>query len=214
MNIWYYLDGAEKKGPFTLDEIKNKIFRGEISPEVRVWRDGMVGWKTISEVESSTLLTSDTVTATPSYSPEYQKATIAPHGYAGFWRRFFAYLVDIIILFVIQIVLYAAELLFPAGVATTLSFLISFMMGWLYFAFFESSSYQATPGKMALEIKVCDLNGNRISFLRATGRHFAKIISTIILYIGFIMIAFTQKKQGLHDIIAECLVIKAPEDDE
>jgi uncharacterized RDD family membrane protein YckC len=72
----------------------------------------------------------------------------------------------------------------------------------------ESSARQATLGKMALGIVVTDLDGNRIGFGRATGRYFAKILSALILLIGFIMAAFTQKKQGLHDIIAGTLVVK------
>jgi uncharacterized RDD family membrane protein YckC len=70
----------------------------------------------------------------------------------------------------------------------------------------ESSSYQATLGKMIFGMKVTDLYGNRISFARATGRHFAKILSGMILGIGFIMVAFTERKQGLHDLLAGTLV--------
>jgi len=72
----------------------------------------------------------------------------------------------------------------------------------------ESSSRQGTLGKMAVGIKVSDMQGNRISFARATGRFFGKIISKIILYIGFIMAGFTEKKQALYDIISDCLVVK------
>lgn len=78
---------------------------------------------------------------------------------------------------------------------------------WLYYAIFESSNKQATAGKMILNLKVTDTAGNKISFGRATGRYFGKILSSLILYIGFIMIAFTEKKQGLHDILAGCLVL-------
>ena len=81
------------------------------------------------------------------------------------------------------------------------------IVGWLYFALMESSVNQATLGKMALGIKVTDLDGNRISFGRATGRYFGKIVSGMILYIGFIMAGFTEKKQALHDIMASCLVV-------
>lgn len=77
---------------------------------------------------------------------------------------------------------------------------------WLYEAFLESSSYQATLGKMIFGMKVTDLYGNRISFARATGRHFAKILSGMILCIGFIMVGLTERKQGLHDMIAGTLV--------
>jgi uncharacterized RDD family membrane protein YckC len=77
---------------------------------------------------------------------------------------------------------------------------------WIYEAAMESSSKQATVGKMALALKVTDLEGRRISFARATGRHFAKIISGMILLIGYIMAGFTERKQALHDMIAGTLV--------
>jgi len=78
---------------------------------------------------------------------------------------------------------------------------------WLYFAGFECSRGQATPGKTLMRIVVTDKEGNRISFARATLRHFAKFISTLIIFIGFIMIGLTKKRQGLHDRIAGCLVL-------
>jgi multisubunit Na+/H+ antiporter MnhC subunit len=73
----------------------------------------------------------------------------------------------------------------------------------------ESALKQATLGKMAMRIKVTDWDGNRISFGKATCRHFGKFISGIILGIGYIMVAFTQKKQGLHDIMSGCLVVNS-----
>lgn len=79
---------------------------------------------------------------------------------------------------------------------------------WLYHALMESSAKQATLGRMALGIRVTDLNGNRIGFGRATGRYFAKILSALILGIGFLMAAFTAKKQALHDIPAGTLVVR------
>lgn len=85
---------------------------------------------------------------------------------------------------------------------------VSFLVGWLYFASLESSARQATLGKSAMGLVVTGTNGNRISFLRATGRYFAKWLSAIILLIGFIMAAFTARKQALHDILASTLVLK------
>ena len=82
------------------------------------------------------------------------------------------------------------------------------MGGWLYYTLMESSRFQGTLGKMAVQIKVTDLDGNRISFGQATGRHFGKFLSAILLGIGFIMVAFTEKKQGLHDVMAGCLVVR------
>jgi uncharacterized RDD family membrane protein YckC len=80
--------------------------------------------------------------------------------------------------------------------------------GWLYFALMESSAKGATLGKMALGLRVTDLSGNRISFGRATGRYFGKIVSGMIFSIGYIMAGFTQQKQALHDIMAGCLVVR------
>jgi len=86
------------------------------------------------------------------------------------------------------------------------TFVLVLFGSWLYEAFMESSSYQATLGKMIFGMKVTDLNGNRISFERATGRHFAKWLSGMILCIGYIMVGFTDRKQGLHDLLAGTLV--------
>lgn len=86
------------------------------------------------------------------------------------------------------------------------------LLWWLYFALMESSSKQATLGKMLLGIIVTDLNNNRISFGKASGRYWGKLISIIILGIGFIMAGTTSKKQALHDKMAGTLVIiKSPE---
>ena len=78
----------------------------------------------------------------------------------------------------------------------------------VYFALLESSERQATFGKMALGLKVTDLNGNRISFGQAVGRNLAKYISLVTLLIGYIMAGFTERKQALHDMIASTLVFK------
>ena len=77
------------------------------------------------------------------------------------------------------------------------------MASWLYWASMESSPWQATLGKKALGIEVTDFAGRRISFARASGRYFGKII-----FIGFILAGFTERKQALHDMIAGCLVVR------
>ena len=135
--------------------------------------------------------------------------------YAGFWLRFVAYLIDYILLSIVSWIFIIPTLITienPSSIGFLFWFIfyfaLSFILPWLYFALMEASTKQATLGKMALGIIVTGEAGNRISFARATGRYFAKIISVWILYIGFIMIAFTKKKQGLHDLIATTLVIK------
>ena len=128
--------------------------------------------------------------------------TPLPHAgsYAGFWVRFVAMIVDAVILAVAGGLISAAA--FGAGLA------LSLFLPWLYEAFMLSSEWQATVGKRAMSMVVTGVNGDRLSFARATGRHFAKWISVLTLCIGFIIAAFTAKKQALHDMIAETVVIK------
>ncbi|TGC06664.1 hypothetical protein CUN85_12740 [Methanolobus halotolerans] len=105
--------------------------------------------------------------------------------------------------------LFAREGFMPAFFSTLFFFItvLYVLIRWLYFAIMESSSYQATFGKQLIGMKVTDLAGNRISFWKATLRHFAKILSSVVFYLGYLMIGFTEKKQGLHDMIAGCLVV-------
>jgi uncharacterized RDD family membrane protein YckC len=125
---------------------------------------------------------------------------VATVSYAGFWARFLAMVIDAIVVSVATGIVSAASF----GVATIA---VVFCGPWLYEAFMLSSEWQATVGKRAMSIVVTGADGGRISFARATGRHFAKWISGLILFIGFIMAAFTEKRQGLHDMIAETLVV-------
>lgn len=142
--------------------------------------------------------------------------------YAGFWIRVLAYIIDTFILMVASGVLGAMfgismlgsgnDLSDPTGGANLLMNLVSIIIGVAYFAGMESSTWQATLGKKALGLVVTDVSGNRITFMRGVGRYFAKILSAIILFIGFIMVAFTERKQGLHDILAGTLVLKGTPD--
>jgi len=126
--------------------------------------------------------------------------------YAGFWLRFLALVIDSLIFMLAGVVL--GFIVGKAG-GSAKSLDIPFLIAsWLYFALMESSHKQATIGKIVLGISVTDLSGHPISFGRATGRYFAKIISGVVLSIGYIMAAFTAKKQALHDIIASTVVIK------
>lgn len=143
--------------------------------------------------------------------------------YAGFWKRFAAVLIDGVILTIVNLFLLIpflgmlglgfldaavnegepSEGLIVAIIGAYFgSLFLIFLSGWLYYALMESSNKQATLG-----IIVTDMNGNRISFGRATGRYFGKILSGLILYIGYMMAGWTEKKQALHDILAGCLVV-------
>jgi uncharacterized RDD family membrane protein YckC len=86
---------------------------------------------------------------------------------------------------------------------------ISVVVQWLYHAYLESGEHQGTWGKQMLGVYVTDLMGNPITFGRASGRFFAKIVTGMIpLGIGYIMAGFTARKQALHDMIASCLVLR------
>jgi uncharacterized RDD family membrane protein YckC len=155
-------------------------------------------------------------------SPYQAVAPIAGVSYGGFWIRVVAAIIDSVI---IRVVVAPVGMIFGGlGMAGMMSgiphrglrllgggitIILVIFGSWLYEAFMESSSYQATLGKMIFGMKVTDLYGNRISFERATGRHFAKWLSTIIMCIGFIMVGFTERKQGLHDLLAGTLVRRA-----
>jgi len=146
--------------------------------------------------------------------------------YAGFWLRFLAYLIDSLVLSVPAVFLVFLMFVGMAGslsqierrnevvpvLGSILFFILFYVLLfaglWLYYAIMESSSWQATLGKKALNLQVTDLDGRRISFGRASGRFFGKLISGMILNIGYIMAGFTEKKQALHDMIAGCLVLR------
>jgi uncharacterized RDD family membrane protein YckC/Tfp pilus assembly major pilin PilA len=124
--------------------------------------------------------------------------------FAGFWRRVAAYLLDNLVVMIPTVI--AVVILESSEVWARLA---PFVIWWAYKAAMESSAMQATFGKKAMGIKVCDLDGQRISFARASGRFFASFISAILICIGFIMAAFTTKRQALHDLIASTLVVNA-----
>jgi uncharacterized RDD family membrane protein YckC len=133
--------------------------------------------------------------------------------YGGFWIRVVAYIIDAIL---ISLVLGVVTSIFGvrymdmddmSQIDPTVN-LLSLAVAWLYFALMESSERGATVGKMAMGLRVVTNDGKRLSFMNATGRYFAKILSAIIFCIGYIMIAFTDRKRGLHDMIASTLVIK------
>lgn len=129
--------------------------------------------------------------------------------YAGDLKRFWAAVIDIIILNVIglPLVFIINNILVSSPLLTyDLSILMQLVLSGLYFSIFESSKYKATIGKRVLHISVVDYYGDRISFSNAVARTLSKLLSSI-LSIGFIIIAFDKKKQGLHDLIARTYVI-------
>jgi uncharacterized RDD family membrane protein YckC len=153
--------------------------------------------------------------------------------FAGFWLRFVAYIIDTVIIYAMQSFIFLpvfgllgisfasraeefenmseAEAIGAIGAMAAVSsaaFLLSAVIALLYWTIMESSKYQATVGKLALGLKVTDMDGKSLDFVKALVRNLCKILSGMIMCIGYIMAGFTEKKQGLHDIIANTLVVK------
>lgn len=136
--------------------------------------------------------------------------------YGGFWRRLTAFLIDYTLIMTLMMILVmglVAFLRMPNQVNEQLIQLSGWInlttvvLFWLYFALWESSPKQATIGKMLMGLKVYGNEGDRISFARATGRHFAKILAILPVFLGLLMIAWMPRKQGLHDLLAKTYVV-------
>ena len=229
---WHYSHDGTQQGPVTEDEIKGMISAGSVKPSDLVWCDGMAGWEPVSSV-AELMPQAPAETAAPSHAAPSQAedshavaaaimsayvedSTLSQAVvYSGFWRRVAASLIDSVILGVVGAILgiVLGVAMVSGGTDDTevvelTGNVVGIFLGWLYYALMESSSKQATIGKMVMGIKVTDLEGNQISFARASGRHFGKIISSLILAIGYLMMLWTEKKQTLHDKMAGCLVVK------
>ena len=244
---WYYVDSQQLQiGPIASPELKRLASTGTIRRDDLVWRNGLKGWIKASDVKGlfPAAVTSESAVPVvgappppppvPTYSEPFDNsepfdmrvndaeltlmvnyADVSP--YAGFWKRFAAILIDLLITQAATLVIFLVfgfamavgganevQILLAGNIAGNI---IGIIIWWLYAACMESSQLQGSLGKLALGIKVTDLNGQRIGFGRATGRHFAAILSGIVFGIGFFMAAFTERKQALHDQIASCLVL-------
>ena len=231
MEVWIGRDG-ERHGPYTEVEVRQWLRSGQVSASDLGWYEGLADWQPLSVLFPEELVMAPA--APPPIAPVRPSptTTAALEDNAGFWKRVAAYFIDSIILYVpsaliekmmggdtAQATLEQAQLsasddaqAMMAALSqyyTTMmpSFLIITAMIWLYFAICESSAWQATVGKLAMRIRVTDMQGQRISFLRAFGRYPAKYLSALIFGVGFLMVGWTQRKQALHDLIANTLVL-------
>ncbi|QAU24156.1 RDD family protein [Dyella sp. M7H15-1] len=231
MEVWIGRQG-ERHGPYQEEQIKEWLRSGQLSRDDLGWYDGLADWQPLSvlfPLEKPTPPPAQDIYAPP---PLQQPQSSAPaFAYAGFWKRALAYFIDAFVLYfpfsLLEIPFHMrtayealAQQISP-GTDPQVAllayrhfyseqwpyFLTTLVMSWLYFAICESSSWQATVGKLALGMRVTDLNGARISLGRALGRYGGKFISGLLLCMGFLMVAFTQRKQGLHDMFANTLVL-------
>jgi uncharacterized RDD family membrane protein YckC len=203
-----------------IDSIKNELSSIETKDLFDIWKkNDRRRWSSEAFEAISSILTDRGVDLNLFEIPDQLDEASNVFAYAGFWKRFAASFVDSFVLGFIQfLVFFFLALSFhtkidfsakqiPLHLNLTIQ-AIGLLIAWLYFAGMESSDRQATYGKSLLRIKVTDLEGNRISFMKATTRFIAKFISQITLLVGYLMAGFTPKKQALHDMMAQCLVIE------
>ena len=222
MNYHVAKNGAQL-GQMSEEEITGRLATGELSAGDLCWTDGMAEWQPLGSKFRSPVFAPPPSAAASINPYAAPSSNVLVDGgkprlgeQPGFWLRFVAHFIDQILMnivgmvlgFVVGIASTSVQSQEMQPVATVLAMVLGMVATWLYYAFMESSSNQATFGKMALGIVVTDLNGNRISFARATGRYFGQIVSAFTLCIGFMMCAWTERKQCLHDMMAGCLVFK------
>jgi uncharacterized RDD family membrane protein YckC len=232
MEIWIGRNG-ERHGPYQESDVRQWLRDGEVSGDDLGWRDGLADWQPLSTLFPEELQRSAGSMPPPmATAPLPSTTTESLENYAGFWKRFLAYIIDAIVLYIPNMLIMNAmgaqaaqtrltdALQAAAGNAGAMleayshyyselgnASLLTTVVAWLYFAFCESSAWQGTLGKLALGIRVTDMQGRRISVPRALGRYPAKFLSAIILFVGFMMAGWTQRKQALHDMICGTLVL-------
>ncbi|MBK6726138.1 MAG: RDD family protein [Xanthomonadales bacterium] len=235
MATWYYGDAQRNRhGPLSPTELAALHARGELQPDTPVWREGLDGWKPWREVMGEVVgAGAPPVPPTPGepvspYAPPraqlHDEGAVVAGGhvvYAGFWKRFAAVILDSFVTgFLTWMLMIPVFLVLGAGfgdfaqlgtgsnvLLTLLYYLFAMGVPLVYMSWMHSSSNQATLGKMAVGIKVTRVDGTRISFLRAFGRYFGYMLSSLLLCIGLIMAAFTERKQALHDLMCDTLVV-------
>lgn len=220
MTQWYYADAGEQLGPVDAATVADLARQGRIAPGTLVWREGWSQWRPLAEAAVELGMASQDAPPPlpPAAAPQPLSGEAAASVvYAGFWRRWAALILDSLILAMplLPIAVLAAlpfGLLADSGnlagvAAQGIYYLLYLLLAPLYYAGMESSPWQATLGKRAVGIKVCDSQGRRLRFAHALGRWVAALLSYLTFYVGFLMAAFTARKQALHDFVAGTLVV-------
>lgn len=231
MEVWIGRTG-ERHGPYQEEQIKEWLRSGQLSPDDLGWYDGLADWRPLS-----LLFPQDKPAPAPNpYGPPplqqpRQASSAAYLDYAGFWQRFGAWVIDLIILMIpsmlvtyafggleaykhlldqIQVGADMAVALRDYAKATEGASVASLALTFLYYMFFEASKLQATPGKLALRLRVTDVRGQRITAGRSAARNIVRLLGAVfglIPVVCYLAITWTQHKQGLHDLWAGTYVL-------
>ncbi len=202
--LWYLQGEAESQGPYKGYAIKEMIESGAVGPASLVAKVGATQWSTVADVP-----------AFAAYVPTRRRAV----RYAGFWIRVLACVIDAVLIYVVIGVLAVIAAVMLGGVgagrppeetATTAGWvfiLISLAITLFYYIYFPSGRWQATPGKRICGIHIIRTSGKRVTRALALGRLLAYYISAVPLYVGFLIVAFTDEKKGLHDMVCDTRVV-------
>src|SRR3989441_11506678 len=207
MKIYITRDG-QRTGPYSLEEVNRQLAAGNLSPIDQAWSEGSPGWKPLLGFPGVIMPGGASSTAMPIGLATPVSA--GPIEYAGFWIRVLASIIDAVIL---GMVLWIIGLLLQrppeeAGGLSAIGPILQMVLGFLYMPVLWSSPMQATIGQKICGLRVIRPGGNAISFERGIARVLAMILSGMPLFIGYLMVAFTERKQGLHDILAGTYVVK------
>jgi uncharacterized RDD family membrane protein YckC len=203
----YVRKDEERIGPFSLEEVNHRLAAGTLNPSDEAWFEGSPGWRALLSITGVIMPGGASSTAAPiSIATPF---TAGSTSYAGFWIRTLAYIIDSLILVVVSEIILLPLKAFPGDNALTFGALIPLLICFTYMPAFWSSSMQATIGQMICGLKVVNaITGGKISLPRALGRWLALLLAMALLFVGVIMVAFTERKRGLHDILAGTYVIK------
>lgn len=238
MEVWIGRDG-ERHGPYTEADVRQWLRTGELSRDDLAWREGMADWAPLSSLYPDDLphATEATPVATPVTPPPFAAAAPsrpvsgAAIDYAGFWQRFGAWVIDLVVLMVPSALVFYVTGGFTAyehmlvqiqgnvdmasavreyAEATRGANVGATIVGFLYYALFEGSPLHATPGKLALRLRVVGIDGKPLGWGRAAARNVVRLVNMftpIIPFFCYLPVAWTQRKQGLHDLLARAIVV-------
>ena len=225
---WHVGRGGQTSGPFSSDQLRAMVERGELTAGDLVWKEGMAEWVDCATVQGLLPASRPSTAAagTEGWNP-YQSPTAEIDATSGsttadrlvladYLPRVGAFLLDYIFILAISL-----PVGFALGIGLAMAFgpqngqaiagpignLLGLIIGVAYYVGLETSEKQGTWGKQIVGIKVTDLYGRRLTVGRALGRYFAHILTGCTFGIGMLMPLFTEKRQTLHDMIAGCLVV-------
>ncbi len=242
---WYYEKAGEQIGPVSEEEFDSMVKSGAILSSTLVWNSTMTDWTEYGRLNAASGTGNADAAVCAECGGSFPKDDMIKYGqsyvcgrckpvfiqkikegvtttrdmnYAGFWIRVGAYLIDTIILgvvnFVFGIVLGIIGLSAMGGDDPSQGMLIQGMLTlinmaiYVFYETFFVGKWGATIGKMACGLKIVTPEGEPISYLRSFGRYFAKIVSSFVLCIGYIMVGFDDEKRALHDRMCSTRVIR------